>query len=88
MARPNISHIEFSRKPAQFEDVYTTVKRSAVPADLPVHTAAELGLFRYCLSDFAMEPDATVFLLARGAETYLVNAEGYTYARYITKVID
>jgi hypothetical protein len=85
----NLNQIQFTRKPATWDDVYTTVAGIDVPQGLPNYAAQDLGIERVPMQNFRRPVDGHQYFLVERAngETFLVNCEGYTYARYITKVM-
>lgn len=84
----NLYGLAYTRKPLRWHEVHTTVPSSALPDNLPSFFADELGIERYSLADFAIDPGAPFFLVIDGADTYLIKTEGAGYARYATKVVE
>ena len=63
------------------------VSSSQVPPGLPVFTVEALGAYTP-LDDFAIEtPIAFILRVAEGRE-YIVNTEGYSYARYAARIVE
>lgn len=80
----------WTRKAAKWSEVYTTVSPAALPTEPPLtcYTAKSLGIERDPLGNFVVKPEQQYFLVVRRDNSmYLVNTEGYDYARYITKVV-
>lgn len=91
MTHNNLRDLNWTRKPATWADVYTTVAGIDLPQDLPRYDAQDLGIRLEPLRDFRIPVEAQYFIVTvptpAGDTFYVVNTEGHTYARYITKVM-
>jgi hypothetical protein len=83
----HLRNVSYTRKPEAWAHVTTTVKREALPADLPTYDSVDLEITYRTLADFAEPVEEQFFLLTVFDKTYLINTEGSNYARYATKVI-
>jgi hypothetical protein len=84
-----LRHMQYSRKPARWDEVTHTIKRSLLPT-LPVYNATELGVAFHPLADFRKPIDQQFFLVyfPKSEETFLVNTEGSNYCRYAARVVE
>jgi hypothetical protein len=84
----SLRSIAYTRKPARWSDVYTTIPARRIGgSDLPHYEARDLGIEHAPLQDFRSPVAEKFFLLAVGEQTYLVNTAGANYARYATLVL-
>ena len=91
-----IHNLPLARKAASWDEVercpyctpFThTVASSLVPPCLPVFTAEQLGA-RTPLTDFAIVTPIVFILRVAEGRAYVVNTEGYSYARYAARIVE
>lgn len=84
----NLQNLKYDRKPEVWSAVKCTVPAIAVHGkDLAVYNVDDLGIRFQTLKTFAFKPTATIFLVRRDVEVFLINTDGYDYARYVCRVV-
>jgi len=86
-AKLNRAGLKLDRKAEEWKEVTSTVPADRLPADLPVYDADAMGIRWQVMNDFKHEPGAQYFIVTVGADRYLVNTEGYNFAKYVAKVV-
>ena len=86
-----IPNVDYSRKPFSFSDVGATVEASRlVGLNLPEYMSRDIyanqGNRINTTDSFTMSVPQH-FILNRGGTKYLVNTEGFDYARYMSRII-
>lgn len=57
-----------------------------IPNSSARYTAEELGIDNKVLTKFKFKPGEMVFIVTRGDKEYLVDTQGFSYARYIERI--
>lgn len=84
--------LRWSRKPGDWDEIgmvnVTDLTNALAGERLPVFSASELWAVdeMHPMHDFALEVPQ-FFLLYKGSARYVVDTQGYTYCRYITRVV-
>lgn len=80
----SLTYAKWTRKPATLRDVHTTVPMDSVPPGLHIFDVGSLD--DPLGQDFPA--DQTYYLLdVDNGDTFLVKSEGYSYPRYVSKVV-
>jgi hypothetical protein len=83
--------VSYNRKPSEWAKVDRIVPASWIPEDLPRYDAEAIGVGASPLDDFAAwfqlaTPAPMIFVVKAAEGDFLVNTEGYTYARYAARI--
>lgn len=89
------NNLSYTRKADGFDDVAAIVTPTEIKAQLgddklPIFSALDLyaaDTEPHPMVDFTREDLPIVFGLMVGPQMYLVNTEGYTYCRYVARVM-
>lgn len=83
----DLGHVEWTRRPTRWSAVGTSIARSRVPPDIQIFEARDLGISVDVHNTFRRDPIDQYFLvMTERAGMFLVNTEGYGYARYVARI--
>lgn len=75
----------YVRKPSRWSEIGDPIPLQLL-LDLKQYTSESLGIWKTPAETFSKTPEEQVFLVGHDGGLYLVNREGFDYARYVRYV--